>query len=114
MSARPVTLRGGLTDYLSLRRALGFELRAQGRLLGQFVDYLEARGRDTVTTKDALGWASLPVGTSPAWLAIRVSVVRGFGPLPTRASWACSRQPARASVRRSGSTTTTSTRRGAC
>jgi integrase len=78
MSARPVTLRGGLTDYLSLRRALGFELRAQGRLLGQFVDYLEARGRDTVTTKDALGWASLPVGTSPAWLAIRVSVVRGF------------------------------------
>jgi integrase len=77
MSARPVTLRGGLTDYLSLRRALGFELRAQGRLLGQFVDYLEERGRDTVTTEDALCWASLP-GASPAWLAIRVSAVRGF------------------------------------
>lgn len=77
MTRRP-PLRSALENYLSLRRALGFNLKSAGRLLGQFVDYLEERGIDTVATDDALAWASLPVGASAHWRAIRLSVVRGF------------------------------------
>ena len=72
------SLRDALEDYLRLRRALGFKLQNAGRLLGQFVDYLEARGIDTITTDEALTWASLPDNASTHWRAIRLSVVRGF------------------------------------
>ncbi len=71
-------LRDALDDYLALRRALGFRLATAGRLLGQFVSWLEARGASTITTADALEWATLPAGASPAWQAIRLAAVRGF------------------------------------
>jgi integrase/recombinase XerD len=71
-------LRGALSDYLSLRRALGFQLANAGRLLDQFVGYLEQHGMDTVTTDHALAWAARPAGASAHWQAIRLSVVRGF------------------------------------
>jgi len=76
MTTQP-SLRSDLEDYLRLRRALGFKLKSAGRLLGQFVDYLQARGVDVITTDDALAWASLPAA-SPHWRAIRLSAVRGF------------------------------------
>jgi integrase/recombinase XerD len=72
------SLRDALEDYLALRRALGFRLAAPARLLGQFVSYLEARNVSTITIADALAWAVLPAGASPAWHAIRLSAVRGF------------------------------------
>jgi integrase/recombinase XerD len=71
-------LRDALGDYLSLRRALGFQLASAGRLLGQFVGYLEAHGMDAVTAEHALAWATQPAGASVHWQAIRLSVVRGF------------------------------------
>src|SRR6266566_379313 len=71
-------LRDALGDYLSLRRALGFQLASAGRLLGQFVGYLEAHGTDTVTAEHAMAWAAQPAGASVHWQAIRLSVVRGF------------------------------------
>src|SRR5690349_9408119 len=71
-------LRDALGDYLSLRRALGFQLANAGRLLGQFAGYLEAHGMDTVTAEHALAWATQPAGASVHWHAIRLSVVRGF------------------------------------
>jgi hypothetical protein len=71
-------LRAALVDYLTLRRALGFALRRDEKLLIQFLTYLEDHGKDTVTVADALAWASLPVGASPAWLGFRMGVVRGF------------------------------------
>ena len=77
MTTHP-SLRSDLEDYLRLRRALGFKLESAGRLLGQFVDYLQTRGVDTITTDDALVWASLPAAACPHWRAIRVSAVRGF------------------------------------
>jgi hypothetical protein len=61
MTGRPA-LRDALGDYLNLRRALGFQLANAGRLLGQFVGYLEARGADTVTAEHALAWATQPAG----------------------------------------------------
>ena len=71
-------LRDSLEDYLALRRALGFRLETAGRLLGQFVGYLEDRGTGTITTEDALAGRSSRPGASPAWQAIRLAVVRGF------------------------------------
>ena len=78
MTADGRPLRDSLEDYLALRRALGFRLKTAGRLLGQFVGYLEDRGAGTITTEDALAWAVLPPGASPAWQAIRLAAVRGF------------------------------------
>ena len=78
MTASRSPLRDALGDYLSLRRALGFQLASAGRLLGQFVGYLEAHGMDTVTAEHALAWATQPAGASVHWQAIRLSVVRGF------------------------------------
>ncbi len=78
MTASRAPLRGALSDYLSLRRALGFQLANAGRLLEQFVGYLEQHGMDTVTTEYAPAWAARPAGASAHWQAIRLSVVRGF------------------------------------
>jgi integrase len=78
MTGQPPAPRDALGDYLNLRRALGFRLANAGRLLGQFVSYLEARGADTVTAEHALAWATQPAGASVHWQAIRLSVVRGF------------------------------------
>jgi integrase/recombinase XerD len=77
-SSPATALRKALADYLSLRRALGFQLANAGRLLGQFVGYLEQHALTTVTTEHALAWATLPAGASPHWWAIRMSAVRGF------------------------------------
>jgi integrase/recombinase XerD len=78
MTGQRPPLRDALGDYLGLRRALGFRLASAGRLLGQFVGYLEAHGMDTVTAEHALAWATQPAGASVHWRAIRLSVVRGF------------------------------------
>jgi integrase len=77
MSTRPA-LHDALSEYLALRRAVGFKLASAGRLLGQFVDYLDEHGVGTPTTDDALAWADLPAAASSNWRAIRLSVVRGF------------------------------------
>jgi integrase/recombinase XerD len=77
-SSPATALRKALADYLSLRRALGFQLANAGRLLGQFVGYLEQHAITTVTTEHALTWATLPAGASAYWWAIRLSAVRGF------------------------------------
>ncbi|MGO9784685.1 MAG: tyrosine-type recombinase/integrase [Streptosporangiaceae bacterium] len=78
MTADGRPLRESLEDYLALRRALGFRLKTAGRLLGQFVSWLEDGGTGTVTTEDALAWAVLPPGASQAWQSIRLAAVRGF------------------------------------
>jgi len=77
MSTHP-PLRDALADYLNLRRTLGFKLQAAGRLLGQFVDYLDEHDASAPTTEHALAWANLPTAASGNWRAIRLSVVRGF------------------------------------
>jgi integrase len=71
-------LRQALADYLALRRALGFKLDAVGRILGQFVDWLDEQDAPTPTIDHALTWANLPAGAAQSWRAIRLSAVRGF------------------------------------
>ena len=72
------TLEQALNDYLSGRRALGFKLAENGRLLPDFVAYLEAAGASTVTTELAVAWATQPTGCTPVWWARRLAMVRGF------------------------------------
>lgn len=72
-------LRQALTDYLQIRRALGYKLERAEKLLGQYLDYLDAHGEQTITVKNAVGWATLPAaGEDGHWWAFRLSVVRGF------------------------------------
>jgi integrase/recombinase XerD len=71
-------LRRHAEDYLRLRRLLGFKLTLHGRLLPQFVDYLEAAGATTVSTALAVSFAQLPQGVHPVVWAQRLSMVRGF------------------------------------
>jgi integrase/recombinase XerD len=65
-------------DYLRLRRALGFKLKEDERMLGQLVGYLEAAGAETVNSELAIGWARLPVGVHPNQWAKRLRIARGF------------------------------------
>lgn len=71
-------LRIAVDDYLRIRRALGFRLERHGRLLPQFVAYLEQAGAETITTALALAWAKQPPDAHPDWWGHRMSVVRGF------------------------------------
>jgi integrase/recombinase XerD len=72
------SLQGHVDDYLRVRRALGFKLKKDGRLLGQFIAYVEAAGATTISTELAVSWARLPVGVDPNQWAKRLRVVRGF------------------------------------
>ncbi len=71
-------LRHALDDYLTVRRSLGFKLTRDGLLLEQFVTFLEEAGASTVTTELARSWITSPAKKSSSWLAMRLSVVRGF------------------------------------
>ena len=71
-------LSGHAADYLELRRAPGFKLAKEGRLLPDFAAFAEAAGAGTVTVDLAVRWAAGPDGTSPVWAAQRLSMVRGF------------------------------------
>jgi integrase/recombinase XerD len=67
-----------IEEYLALRRALGFKLAKEGRLLPDFAAFTDAAGATTVTVDLAVRWAAQPQGTSPVWAAQRLSMVRGL------------------------------------
>jgi integrase/recombinase XerD len=69
-------LGGVLADYLALRRAVGFSLAGQDRLLGDFVDTVEKAGEAHITTRRALAWSSQ--ARSRREQARRLGVVRVF------------------------------------
>ena len=71
-------LRSHLEDYLALRRGLGFKLERAGQLLAGFVRDLEQAGAATVTTGDALAWATAPADADPSWWRARLAAVRPF------------------------------------
>lgn len=71
-------VRIALTEYLKLRRGLGFGLGRDEKLLVQFLDYLDQLGHTAFTIGDALAWARLPEPASPGWPGMRLSMVRSF------------------------------------
>jgi integrase/recombinase XerD len=64
-SGNMTALLPALEDYLALRRRLGFSLERAGRLLPDFVGYLDRVGASHVTTELAIAWAILPQATTP-------------------------------------------------
>lgn len=76
-----------ISDYLAVRRSLGYQMARPGKLLPQLAAYLERAGAATVTTEHALAWAVLP-GRSQSWHAYRLAVARGF------ATWLATVDPA--------------------
>jgi integrase len=71
-------LREALDDYLTIRRHVGFKLETPGRLLAQFVEFLERSGQSTITTELALAWATQPVGVKKHRYRQRLGMIRGF------------------------------------
>ncbi|MCA1700360.1 MAG: tyrosine-type recombinase/integrase [Actinobacteria bacterium] len=69
-------LRQALRDYLRIRRQLGFQLEASGRLLEDYVGFMERAGATQITSELAL--AKLPAGAQPHWWRRRLGMVRGF------------------------------------
>ena len=47
-------LQIALDNYLNIRRSLGFKLRDEGKILPQFLRFLEKKGASFITTDLAL------------------------------------------------------------
>ena len=73
-----IALRQALEDYLRIRRRLGFKLKAEERILENFVGFLERAGGERITTELALMWARLPVDARPHRWRQRLGSVRIF------------------------------------
>lgn len=71
-------LRQSVDDYLHVRRALGYKLTIHGRVLPQFVEFLEQRNATVITTSLALEFATQPQNVSAVWCHQRLAIVRGF------------------------------------
>jgi integrase/recombinase XerD len=71
-------LRAALDDYLRIRRSLGFKLEIDGKMLEDFIAFLERAGAIRVTTELALDWAKLPRDAHPYHWRKRLGVVRLF------------------------------------
>ena len=63
--SRSFSPRAASQDYLAIPRTLGFKLIDHGRLVVQFVDYLEDVGAAVITTEQALAWLQLRTTASP-------------------------------------------------
>lgn len=81
-------LSDAVSEYLTVRRAMGHKLERADELLGQFVAHLDEVGATTVTVDEAVAWATMPAGASRAWTGIRLSIVRCF------ARWLQASEPA--------------------
>jgi integrase len=71
-------LREALADYLALRRALGYKLIEDGKVLAQFLTFVEQAGAEHITTELAVQWATGSLKASPARHAHQLSRVRLF------------------------------------
>jgi integrase len=67
-----------VADYLATRRAMGYKLTAEGRMLAQFAAYLDAAGAERLTIAHALCWAKQPTDATPARWAHKLGVLRCF------------------------------------
>lgn len=67
-----------VSDYLELRRGLGFRLEMHGRVLPQFAAFLEQREARLITTALALEFATQPASGSVVWWHQRLAIVSGF------------------------------------
>ena len=71
-------LKASLRDYLAVRRALGFRLFSEGRLLERFIEFAERAGATSITTELAMKWATETTDAPPNRWARRMGLVRGL------------------------------------
>ncbi len=71
-------LRTAIAEYLDLRRALGFGLKKDERLLLDFAAFLERRHATHITAELAASWAQQPASTDANYHAGRLRAVRSF------------------------------------
>jgi integrase/recombinase XerD len=69
-----------LTEYVALRRALGFNLQDVGRWLDQCVRFADTEGAGCITPELTLRWALQSAQASAAHRARRLGIVRPFAP----------------------------------
>jgi hypothetical protein len=67
-----------LTNYLKLRRGLGFKLHSAEMSLRSFIRFAEAKRVRFVTTKLALQWATQPPNAKRVQSGSRLATVRRF------------------------------------
>lgn len=68
-----------LDGYLTLRRALGFAMKAEERLLRDFLEFVDAQQPgQPVRAATAVDWATSSPGCGAGGRARRLTVVRGF------------------------------------
>lgn len=74
------TLRESVTDYLAMRRSMGYKVEGLTKLLTSFVAYSESRGVERVQKEIALEWATskMKVEVTDALIARRMDAVRIF------------------------------------
>jgi len=72
------TLERALSEYLAVRRALGYQLLRPGKSLKSFVLFAKAEGAAVITTDLAIRWAQLPKNVEPSTWASRLALVRRF------------------------------------
>ena len=72
------SLHAGVSEYLDLRRSLGFGLKKDEGLLLNFAEFMERRHAAHITAKLAVKWAQQPESTDANYLAGRLRAVRSF------------------------------------
>ncbi len=72
------SLEQHLTEYLAVRRAMGYKLARAGKLLPQFTAWMAEHDQRVITSKLALQWATYPSATGSNWHRHRLTVLRGF------------------------------------
>ena len=73
-----VDLPQAVSDYVTLRRALGYQLRGYERYLTDLVADVEHRGAETLTIEVAVPWATKPADVLPLQWKTRLGIARGF------------------------------------
>jgi integrase/recombinase XerD len=70
-------LRCAVSDYLTVRRQLGFALKEAGQDLERFIEFMDHAGAERFTSELALIWATSVPAHPHRWRR-RLGVVRGF------------------------------------
>ena len=78
MTTAPVALAEHVNGYLTLRRALGYQLLPDEKRLHDYVTFAADRGVHTVTVAMTAAWAEQDPALAPHVVSIRVSTVRLF------------------------------------
>ena len=71
-------LSEALTEYIAMRRNLGFVVRLPASLLRTFVAFVNHAGSPFITTELARQWALQPTEAQPSTWAWRLNVARRF------------------------------------